>query len=134
MRLPLAWLHEHCAPDLDPAALAERLDLTGTKVERIERHGVDALEHFVVGLVTAAEAHPDADRLTVCRVDVGGGEEATIVCGAPNVAAGQTVAVARPGAVNRYRPATRPAARRVSCRRGRSARRGDPRGAGRPRR
>ncbi len=99
MRLPLAWLHEHCAPDLDPAALAERLDLTGTKVERIERHGVDALEHFVVGLVTAAEAHPDADRLTVCRVDVGGGEEATIVCGAPNVAAGQTVAVARPGAV-----------------------------------
>ena len=99
MRVPLSWLHDHCAPDLEPAALAERLDLTGTKVERIHHHGVERLEHFVVGRVLEAERHPDADRLTVCRVDVGGGETAGIVCGAPNVAAGQTVAVARPGAV-----------------------------------
>jgi len=73
--------------------------MTGTKVEAVHHHGVDALEHFVVGKVVEHGRHPDADRLSVCRVDVGGGHTAQIVCGAPNVAAGQTVAVARPGAV-----------------------------------
>ena len=53
----------------------------------------------MVGKVQTAERHPDADRLSVCTVDVGNGHVAQIVCGAPNVAAGQTVAVARPGAV-----------------------------------
>ena len=53
----------------------------------------------MVGKVLSAEQHPDADRLTVCTVDAGAGEPSTIVCGAPNVAAGQTVAVALPGAV-----------------------------------
>ncbi len=99
MRAPLEWLHDYVRPDLPAAELAERLDMTGTKVERVERHGVGALDAFVVGRVLEAERHPDADRLTVCRVDVGGGAEASIVCGAPNVATGQTVAVARPGAV-----------------------------------
>jgi phenylalanyl-tRNA synthetase beta chain len=99
MRAPLNWLHEYCAPDLDAFALAERLAMTGTEVERVERHGVTALEHFVVGKVLAAEQHPDADRLRVCQVDTGDGEASQIVCGAPNVAAGQTVAVAKPGSV-----------------------------------
>ena len=58
-----------------------------------------ALEYFVVGRVLSAERHPDADRLTVCMVALGEGDTAQIVCGAPNVAEGQTVAVARPGAV-----------------------------------
>ena len=99
MRVPLTWLHEYCAPDLDAFALAERLAMTGTEVERVERHGVTALEHFVVGKVLEAEQHPDADRLRVCQVDTGDGEASQIVCGAPNVAAGQTVAVAKPGSV-----------------------------------
>ena len=99
MRVPLTWLHEYCAPDLDAFALAERLAMTGTEVERVERHGVTALEHFVVGKVLEAEQHPDADRLRVCLVDTGDGEPSQIVCGAPNVAAGQTVAVAKPGSV-----------------------------------
>ena len=75
--------------------------MTGTKVEAIHSHGVPSTENFVVGRVLSAEPHPDADRLRVCTVDLGlpGGEPACIVCGAPNVAAGQTVAVARPGAV-----------------------------------
>ncbi|HUB04750.1 MAG TPA: phenylalanine--tRNA ligase subunit beta [Solirubrobacteraceae bacterium] len=99
MRVPLEWLHEYVVPDLDTAALAERLAMTGTEVERVERHGVTALENFVIGRVLEAGQHPNADRLRVCVVDVGDGTPSQIVCGAPNVAAGQTVAVAKPGAV-----------------------------------
>ncbi|UGS36214.1 phenylalanine--tRNA ligase subunit beta [Capillimicrobium parvum] len=99
MRLPLSWLFEYCEPMMTPRDIATRLAMTGTEVGRIHRHGVDALEHFVVGKVLTAEQHPNADRLRVCTVDVGDTEPAHIVCGAPNVAAGQTVAVARPGAI-----------------------------------
>ncbi|MGA8335652.1 MAG: phenylalanine--tRNA ligase subunit beta [Solirubrobacteraceae bacterium] len=99
MRVPLEWLHEYVVPDLDTAALAERLAMTGTEVERIERHGVAALDNFVIGRVLEADQHPDADRLRVCVVDIGADVPSQIVCGAPNVAAGQTVAVAKPGAV-----------------------------------
>jgi phenylalanyl-tRNA synthetase beta chain len=99
MRLPLSWLYEYVEPKMDPRDLASRLAMTGTEVARVHMHGVDAVEHFVVGKVLTAEQHPNADRLRVCTVDVGDGEVAHIVCGAPNVAAGQTVAVARPGAI-----------------------------------
>jgi phenylalanyl-tRNA synthetase beta chain len=99
MRLPLFWLHDYCDPGLEAFPLATRLALTGTEVDRVHTHGVTALEHFVIGRVLSAERHPDADRLTVCLVETGDGEPSQIVCGAPNVAAGQTVAVARPGAV-----------------------------------
>ncbi len=99
MRVPLEWLHEYCAPGLPAPELADRLAMTGTEVERVERHGVGALHQFVVGRVLEAEQHPDADRLRVCLVDIGDQAPSQIVCGAPNVAAGQTVAVARPGAV-----------------------------------
>jgi phenylalanyl-tRNA synthetase beta chain len=99
MRAPLEWLYQYANPGLAPRDVEERLTMTGTKVEAVHHHGVDALEHFVVGKVLEHGRHPDADRLSVCRVDVGGGYTAQIVCGAPNVAAGQTVAVARPGAV-----------------------------------
>jgi phenylalanyl-tRNA synthetase beta chain len=99
MRLPLLWLHDYCDPGLEPFELATRLAMTGTEVDRVHTHGVTALEHFVVGKVLRSERHPDADRLSVCLVDTGSGEPSQIVCGAPNVAAGQTVAVARPGAV-----------------------------------
>ncbi len=99
MRVPISWLREYCSPQLDTFALGERLAMTGTEVERVETHGVSALAQFVVGKVLEAHSHPDADRLRVCRVDTGDGEPSQIVCGAPNVATGQTVAVARPGAV-----------------------------------
>jgi phenylalanyl-tRNA synthetase beta chain len=97
MRAPLSWLREYCDPGLDPAALADRLVMTGTEVERIDTLGPESGSGFVVGKVLAREQHPDADRLSVCRVDTGDGER-TIVCGAPNVDAGQTVAVVLPGA------------------------------------
>jgi phenylalanyl-tRNA synthetase beta chain len=102
MRVPLTWLREYCDPDLDVRAIEERLTMTGTKVEAIHHHGVRETEHFVVGRVLTCARHPDADRLSVCTVDLGAAAPdgaATIVCGAPNVAAGQTVAVACPGAV-----------------------------------
>jgi phenylalanyl-tRNA synthetase beta chain len=99
MRVPVEWLIEYADPGLPVKALQERLTMTGTKVEAVHHHGVGALERFVVGKVLEAQRHPDADRLTVCEVDVGDGGPQQIVCGAPNVAAGQTVAVARPGAV-----------------------------------
>jgi phenylalanyl-tRNA synthetase beta chain len=99
MRVPRFWLHDYCDPGIGLAELEHRLTMTGTKVEALHTHGVTALEHFFVGRVLAAEPHPDADRLTVCTVDIGTGDERTIVCGAPNVAAGQIVAVAEPGAV-----------------------------------
>jgi phenylalanyl-tRNA synthetase beta chain len=99
MKAPLMWLREYCSPGLDTDAIEERLTMTGTKVETILRHGAPSAEGFVVGKVLAVESHPNADRLRVCSVDVGAGEPAGIVCGAPNVAAGQTVAVALPGAV-----------------------------------
>src|SRR4051794_766992 len=99
MRAPLSWLEEYVQPGLSVHELAERLTMTGTKVEAIHHHGVGDPAAFVVGRVLEAERHPDADRLTVCRVDVGEEQAAQIVCGAPNVAAGQAVAVARPGAV-----------------------------------
>src|SRR5947209_10457374 len=99
MRVPLQWLKDYCRPDLSAHQLAERLAMTGTEVERVETHGVDGLDFFVVGRVLSAQRHPDADRLRVCLVQTGSGEPAQIVCGAPNVAAGQVVAVARPGAV-----------------------------------
>jgi phenylalanyl-tRNA synthetase beta chain len=99
MRAPLEWLYQYANPGLAAREVEERLTMTGTKVEAVHHHGVAALEHFVVGKVLESGRHPDADRLSVCRVDVGNGYTAQIVCGAPNVAGGQTVAVARPGAV-----------------------------------
>ncbi len=99
MRAPLSWLRDYCDPPLDARQIEERLTMTGTKVEAIHRVGPPSAENFVVGRVLSAEQHPDADRLKVCSVDLGEEQPATIVCGAANVAAGQTVAVARPGAV-----------------------------------
>src|SRR5690349_18215094 len=99
MRAPMRWLREYCDAPLSAAEAGARLNDAGIELERIDRVGVGALDGFVVGKVLSAERHPNADRLSVCVVDDGSGSERTIVCGAPNVAAGQTVAVALPGAV-----------------------------------
>jgi phenylalanyl-tRNA synthetase beta chain len=98
MRVPYSWLREYCDPGVPVEELADRLVMTGTEVERVEIVGPPAPENFVIGKVTEAVQHPDADRLRVCTVDVGEDGPRTIVCGAPNVGPGQTVAVALPGA------------------------------------
>ncbi|HVN38299.1 MAG TPA: phenylalanine--tRNA ligase subunit beta [Myxococcota bacterium] len=96
MRLPLAWLAEFVP--LPPAAeLARRLELAGFEDVTVQDEGPD-LSEIRIGRVERCERHPDADKLSVCQVDVADGTARTIVCGAPNVAAGQKVAVALPGA------------------------------------
>ena len=100
MRVPVSWLREYVSFDLDPRELGERLSLTGTKLEALHRRGVPrALERYRVGRVITREQHPNADRLSLCSVDIGTGEPQQIVCGARNFEAGATVAVALPGAV-----------------------------------
>ena len=90
MKAPLSWLREYVPIELDPLELASRLAMTGTEVERVDVVGLSQesgnLDRFVVGKVVSCERHPDADKLSVCRVDVGEPEQRTIVCGAPNVA------------------------------------------------
>ena len=103
MKVPLSWLREYVMVDVPVAQLAERLTTTTCEVERISVRGVadvgDNLGRFLVGLVVEAAKHPNADRLQLCRVDVGEGEPRQIVCGAWNFSAGASVAVALPGAV-----------------------------------
>jgi phenylalanyl-tRNA synthetase beta chain len=98
MKVPYSWLRSYCDPGLSPEEIGETLAMHSIELERISHLGAPSAEGFVVGRVISAEKHPDADRLSVCEVDTGDGTR-TIVCGAPNVAAGQTVAVALPGAV-----------------------------------
>ncbi len=103
MKLPLEWLYAHVDPGLSADDLAHALKASGTEVDAIRSRGPsdadDNLAHFRVGRVLEVAAHPDADRLRVCSVDLGEPTPRQIVCGAPNVAAGQSVGVALPGAV-----------------------------------
>jgi phenylalanyl-tRNA synthetase beta chain len=99
MRVPVSWLREYVSFDMPPRELGELLSMTGTKLEAVHRIGVPAgAELFKVGRVITREQHPDADRLSLCTVDVGDGELRQIVCGATNFGAGATVGVALPGA------------------------------------
>jgi phenylalanyl-tRNA synthetase beta chain len=103
MRVPLEWLREYVAVDVPVDELAARVNISVSEVERVIRRGVpDTNGNFGlyrIGRVLEAGKHPNADRLQLCRVDVGEGEPRQIVCGAWNFGAGATVAVALPGAV-----------------------------------
>ncbi len=98
MRVPLSWLREYVDVQLSPEQLAERLTLLGMEVQGIERWGAD-WRSVVVGELLTVEKHPYADRLQLTTVTVGSGEPLHIVCGAHNIAPGQRVPVALPGAV-----------------------------------
>ena len=98
MRVPLSWLREIVDVDLTPEALAERLTLLGMEVKGIVRWGED-WRNVVVGELLSVERHPRADRLSLTRVTIGSGDPLEIVCGATNIAAGQRIPVALPGAV-----------------------------------
>ncbi len=95
MKAPLSWLRDFVNIALSPEELGKKLTLAGIEVETIERIG--GWDNIVVGQVVAIEPHPNADRLTLATVDLGG-ERLTSVCGAPNVEVGQKVPFARIGA------------------------------------
>ena len=97
MKVSLSWLKEYTSVTGDPAELAAELTMAGLEVEAVEdRYAF--FDKVVVGRVETAEKHPEADRLSCCRVDVGD-ETLSIVCGAPNVKSGLMVACACVGAV-----------------------------------
>ena len=97
MKISRKWLERISNKAMPPAAdLAAILTGRGLEVESVVPFA-DA-DGIVIGKVQTAKAHPNADKLKVCEVDIGGGANQTIVCGAPNVAGGMTVAVAAPGA------------------------------------
>jgi phenylalanyl-tRNA synthetase beta chain len=91
-------LRDYVDLQMTPEQLAERLTLLGMEVKKVETWGED-WQNVVVGELLSVERHPRADRLSLTRVTVGGGEPLEIVCGATNIAAGQRVPVALPGAV-----------------------------------
>jgi len=97
VRVSLRWLADYVDLALPARELAHRLTMAGLGVDSIESSGGD-WEGISVGLVTAVDPHPNADRLRLTTVELGAGERMTVVCGAPNVAAGQKVAFARTGA------------------------------------
>jgi phenylalanyl-tRNA synthetase beta chain len=103
MKVPVTWLREYVEVDATTVEIAERLAIATGEVERISYRGVadENGNHgrYLVGRVVEAGRHPNADRLQLCRVDVGESEPRQIVCGAWNFGAGATVAVALPGAV-----------------------------------
>ncbi|MDH5433217.1 MAG: phenylalanine--tRNA ligase subunit beta [Gammaproteobacteria bacterium] len=98
MKISENWLRTWVNPDLTTDELVSTLTMAGLEVDSIEALGAD-LEGVVVGHIEKAEKHPEADKLQVCFVDIGSGENQQIICGAPNARAGLKVAVATIGCV-----------------------------------
>ena len=111
MKVPLSWLRDFVDIDLSPEELAYKLTFAGLEVEEIEYRGAmpgpaaqakarglgwDPAK-LVVAQILEVMPHPNADRLTVCRVDAGTGRPLSIVCGAPNVKPGIKVPTALVG-------------------------------------
>jgi len=100
MKISLAWLKHYVPLDASVDDITHAITFLGFEVEQVIRTGLPPLAHVVVGEVVTREKHPNADKLTVCTVDVGpAGGLKTIVCGAPNHKVGDRVPVALPGAI-----------------------------------
>ncbi len=100
MLVPLSWLKRYVAVDIPAGELAHRLTMAGLEIGAVEETGAGwDPGKVLVGHVLEVNPHPNADRLSLPTVDLGNGETATVVCGAPNVAAGQNIAFAREGAM-----------------------------------
>ena len=98
MQFSESWLRQYVNPAIDSDALGHAMTMAGLEVE--EQHSVaPAFTNIVVAEILSAEQHPDADRLRVCKVNAGTGQELQIVCGAPNARAGIKIPCALVGAV-----------------------------------
>lgn len=98
MKISEHWLRDWISLDLDAAGIADTLTMAGLEVDSVERAGPD-LDKVVVGRILTVDRHPNAERLTVCQVDIGNKNPVSVVCGAANVAAGALAPVAGPGAI-----------------------------------
>jgi phenylalanyl-tRNA synthetase beta chain len=98
MKFSVNWLREFVELPASIDELAELLTLAGTEIESIEKRGAN-FDNVVVAQIKASAQHPNADRLSVCQVDDGSGQERQIVCGAKNYKVGDKVPLALPGAV-----------------------------------
>lgn len=98
MKFTLSWLRDHLDFDADLEKVTETLTAVGLEVEDITDHA-KLYDKFVVGHVVAARQHPNADRLRLCTVDIGTGENPEVVCGAPNAREGIKICYAQVGAV-----------------------------------
>ena len=96
MKFTLSWLKQYLDTEASAQEIADKMTAIGIEVEEVIDRA-KAFDGFVVGYVKEAEQHPDADRLKVCKVDVGDGTDRNIVCGAPNARAGIKVAFAPVG-------------------------------------
>jgi len=93
MKISYNWLKDYLSLTIDPNILADKLSLVGFEVEEVIEKRLD-YPHVVVGKILSVQNHPNADKLTLCHVDVGN-EKLEIICGAPNVRSGQIVPVAK---------------------------------------
>src|SRR5690554_1919987 len=96
MLAPLKWLKDYVEIEVSPKELADRMTMSGTKVEGIEEIG-DEIKNVVVGKIIEIKQHPNADRLVVTKVDIGR-EMLQIVTGATNIQEGDYIPVALVGA------------------------------------
>ncbi|MDH4055166.1 MAG: phenylalanine--tRNA ligase subunit beta [Gammaproteobacteria bacterium] len=96
MKIAESWLREWVNPDLDTESLAHQLTMLGHEVDGIEFEGA-GIDDIVVAEVVSVVRHPDADKLSLCKVSDGSGDIVDVVCGAPNVTQGMKAAFARPG-------------------------------------
>ena len=94
MLVPIEWLKDYTEVNVTTEEFCEKMIMSGSNVESVKLFG-EGIENVVVGKVIKKEKHPDADKLSVCMVDVGEDEPLQIVCGAANVAEGINVPVAR---------------------------------------
>ena len=100
MKISLNWIKDYVALDASVEEISRAITFLGFEVEQVIRTGAPLLNHVVVGEVLVRDKHPNADKLSVCQVDIGpAGGVKTIVCGAQNYQVGDRVPVALPGAV-----------------------------------